>query len=122
MEVLQDIPNEHRLIVLCIEDSVIAEQKDGRLDENEYPKKINPNYAHRHVLRDQVNASAGVIGEAVITNDGVSAGTWIDWTQQYWFSSNVLNASKCYITAFLIDSETTEVIQVEEVHVSVLEE
>lgn len=121
MEVLQPITNEQRLVVLCIEDSVIAEQKDGRLDDSEYPKKINPNYAHRHVLRDQVNASAGAIGEAVITSSGADAGTWIDWTQEYYFSANVVNASKCYIMAFLIDSETTEVIQVEEVHVATIE-
>ena len=49
--------DEYKLLVLCIEDSVISEQKDGRLNDDDYPHKINTEYVHRHMVRAKVNTA-----------------------------------------------------------------
>ncbi len=112
-----DLNDEFKLLVLCVEDSVISEQKDGRLNEDDFPHKINPEYMHRHTVRDQVNSIGNVYGETIIDAAGLQAGGWVDWTINYSIPENVIDPEHVYIVASLINSTTTEVMQVEETHV-----
>lgn len=113
----QDLNDEFKLLVLCIEDSVISEQKDGRLNEDDFPHKINKEYVHRHTVRAQVNSSGNVYGETVIDAGGLASGEWVDWTINYSIPESVIDAENIYIVASLINATTTEVVQVEETHV-----
>ena len=112
-----NLTDEYKLLVLCIEDSVIAEQKDGRKSEAEYPHKIVKDYTHRHTVRDQVNTSKNVYGETIIDAAGLTAGEWVDWTINYSIPDNIVDAKHIYIVASLINTSTVEVVQVEETHV-----
>lgn len=117
---LADITEEYRLVVLCIEDEVIAEQKDGRLSEDDYPHKINKEYSHRHVLRDQLRSSTGVSGEIIISaTDGLEAEQWIDWSHEYTPADNIVNPENCLFVAYVLNAATGTVMQVEEAHVHV---
>jgi hypothetical protein len=112
-----DLNDEFKLLVLCVEDSVISEQKDGRLNEDDFPHKINKEYIHRHTVRDQVNSSGNVYGETIIDAAGLQAGEWVDWTINYSIPESVIDPEHVYIVASLINATTTEVVQVEETHV-----
>lgn len=116
-----NLNDEYKLLVLCIEDSVISEQKDGRLKEEDFPHKINPEYVHRHTVRAKVNAAGNVYGETVIDAAGLSKGEWVDWTSDYSIPDNVIDAKHLYIVAALINASTTEVVQAEETHVHLAE-
>lgn len=116
-QALKDLTEEYRLVVLCLEDHVIAPQKDGRLKESEYPKKINKEYDHRHVMRDQVKSDVGINGDIIIPAAGAMTGEWIDWNHRYEIPSNVVNPDNCHIVAFVIRTSTSTIIQVEEAHV-----
>ena len=109
--------DEYKLLVLCIEDSVISEQKDGRLNDDDYPHKINTEYVHRHMVTAKVNTAGNVYGETVIDASGIAEGEWIDWTTNYSVPDNVVDAKHLYIVAALINATTTEVVQAEETHV-----
>ncbi len=111
-----NLSDEHLLLVLCIEDSVIAEQKDGRLDDSVYPHKINTEYVHRHVVRSLVNTTPGLYGETVVPASGISADEWINWELNYGIPDNVVNAEHVIIVAAVFNVTTSEVVQVEEVH------
>jgi len=116
IQALEDLTSSYRLLVLLTEDSVISQQKDSRATQ--LPKKIIQDYAHRHVLRDQINEVASVYGDLIIDlGSGLVSNEWIDWTTDYTIASNVVTPTKCYVVAILIDAQTSEVVQVEEVHV-----
>ncbi len=116
IQALEDLTSSYRLLVLLTEDSVISQQKDSRATQ--LPKKIIQDYAHRHVLRDQINEVASVYGDLIIDlGSGLVSNEWIDWTTDYTIASNVVTPTKCYVVAILIDTQTSEVVQVEEVHV-----
>lgn len=114
------ISGEHRLVILCLEDSVVAPQKDQRLDNDVYPNKINTEYVHKHVVRGQLNSSSGLFGEVVIPAV-LAAGEWFGGEYYYQVPDNVLDATKCSIVAYIINSSTEEIIQSEEVHVHTVE-
>ncbi|MEZ4721989.1 MAG: Omp28-related outer membrane protein [Flavobacteriales bacterium] len=111
------ISSERKLIVLCIEDSVVAEQKDQRLDQDVYPHRINHEYVHRHLLRAQVNSSSGITGDVLIDASGLAKDEWIDWTQDFIIPETVEHAKHIIIVAFVLDPSNGEVQQVEEAHV-----
>lgn len=116
MQAQTAISDEHRLLVLCIEDSVIAEQKDQRLDDSEYPHKIDTEYVHKHTVRSAVNSSSGIYGETIIPSSGISALEWVNWETNYPIPMEVTHAEHVIIIAAIFNVTTSEVVQVEEVH------
>lgn len=109
----------HRLVLLCVEDHVVAPQKDGRLDINVYPHQIDTAYVHRHVLRGQINGAQGVYGEPI----GTTGEPDLAYTNTYTVpvAANVVTAENCSIVAFVIEEASGEVVQAQEVHVHVVE-
>ena len=105
----------YKIIILLIEDSVIAEQ----LDKHNIPgQNYYPNYVHRHVLRGAINTTWGTpvyLGKtALILNDTASvavSGFTVD---------NKFNDKHCYVVAYIYNANTSvpdkqyEVFQVEE--------
>jgi hypothetical protein len=119
VEVLNQVTGNYRLLVLCLEDSVIAPQLDGQADESVYPKKIVTDYAHRHVLRSKLSQDQSLSGDLLI-NGSAEANEWFDYTLNARMPENVVNPEKTSIVVVLADPETEEVLQAEEVHVNIL--
>lgn len=109
---LSDLNGNHKLVLLCLEDSVIAPQKD---QDSSFPDKRVADYAHRHVVRAQVNSGAGAYGETVVS-DLLVAGEWIDRTYEFEVPENVVKPENCSFVAFITNGDTREVIQAEESH------
>ncbi|NQV53413.1 MAG: Omp28-related outer membrane protein [Flavobacteriales bacterium] len=118
IEVLSTITGNYRILVLCAEDSVIAEQLDARVSEDEYPHKIVTDYMHRHVMRGKLNNDQSINGDPLITGT-IEAGTWIDYELNTTMPSNVVTAENTHVIALIVNDDTEEVIQSEEVHVHV---
>jgi len=110
---LEDLTGNYKLVVVCIEDSVIAPQKD---EDSDLPEKRIVDYAHRHMVRGQVNSEAGPYGEVVISGS-LLQDEWIDRTYQFDVPEKVVDPARCSIVAFVTNADTKEVIQVEEAHV-----
>lgn len=107
---LSDIDGEHRLIVIAVEDSVIAPQKDVNSSE---PDERVVDYAHRHVCRGKLNGG-NTFGEVFSTF--IAEGEWEEATIFADVPSNVVNTDKLTIVALLLNSETQEIVQSAEVH------
>ncbi len=119
-ELLSPVSQNHRLLILCIEDSVIAPQEDSRADPNIYPGKRIPDYVHHHVLRAKLNPNQSIAGEPFISG-GAAAGEWLDYKLNAEMPANVLNKENTTIVAVIVNEITGEVIQSEETHVHVVE-
>ncbi len=118
VEVLNDVSDNYRLLVLCLEDSVIAPQLDGQADPDIYPGRIVTDYAHRHVLRAKLSQDQSLSGDLFI-NGGAAANTWFDYTLNANMPDNVEDPEKTSIVVVLTDPATEEVLQAEEAHVNV---
>lgn len=118
LEVLNNVSGNYRLLILCLEDSVVAPQLDGQADPLIYPGKIVTDYVHRHVLRAKLNQDLSISGDLLISNEAVS-GDWFDYTLNTNMPDNVVNPEKTTIVAVLTNAATEEVMQSEEVHVHV---
>ncbi len=118
IEVLSTITGNYNLLVLCVEDSIIAEQLDARVSEDEYPKKIVTDYMHRHVLRGKLNNDQSINGDPLISGT-IEAGTWIDYELNTVMPANVVSTENTHVIALIVNADTEEVVQSEEVHVHV---
>lgn len=117
-EALNTLNGSYRLLVLCTEDSVVAEQLDGRVSESEYPNKIVPDYVHRHVLRAKLSANLSINGDPFI--DGIlEAGDWLDYQLAKTMPAAVVNKENTYVIALIIDDSSNEIVQSEEAHVHI---
>tara|TARA_B110000046_G_scaffold176567_1_gene202378 strand:+ start:307 stop:1245 length:939 start_codon:yes stop_codon:yes gene_type:complete len=119
-EALSNLTSSYRLLLLCLEDSLVSAQLDTRADESIYPHKIVTDYTHRHVLRGKINPNQSLAGDPFISG-GVSAGDWIDYQLNAQLPNNILDIKKTSIVALIIDEVSGEVIQSEETHVHVVE-
>lgn len=118
-EVLNTVTQNYRLLILCIEDSVVSAQLDSRADPNIYPGKRIPDYTHRHVLRAKLNPNQSIAGEPFITG-GAAAGEWFGYQLNVTMPANVVNKENTHIVAVIVDEASTEVMQSEEIHVHVV--
>jgi len=118
-QAISALTGDYQIMLVCVEDSVIAEQKDGRLKESEYPHKINTQYVHRHVVRGKLHASESIFGDGVITG-GLAAGEWFNYTTTSVMPEKVENYDHVLVVAALMDKSTGEVIQAEEVHAHII--
>lgn len=103
---LSNLTGEYKLSVYLVEDSIINWQKDYSKSPSD-----NPNYAHRHVFRGAFNNSAW--GETVVS------GAITDTNKVYTKSYNLVlgtdwKPKKAYVVAFIYNSTTYEILQVEE--------
>ena len=118
IEALSNINGNFSLVTFCVEDSVVAPQLDGTADENEYPGKIVTDYVHRHVMRKSLSTSTSLVGDNVISG-GISQGEWIDFKLNAQLPENIVDLDHMIIVSMLIDEDTEEIVQSEEVHVHV---
>ena len=109
---LVDIPNNLKLAVYCLEDSII----NWQIDNEANPTEVE-NYIHRHVLR----ASFGpTFGETISTSPSTFGSIYEKTvTMQKGADWNINN---CMIVAYVYNETTMEVLQAEEIHVIPLEE
>ncbi|NBC25159.1 MAG: Omp28-related outer membrane protein [Bacteroidetes bacterium] len=102
---LSTIPESgYNLTIGIYENGIVECQKDGS-------ETINP-FTHNHVFRGNIN---GIYGEPVLDN-GQELGENEAQLLEHSFSLNPeWDYSNCYLFAYLHDSQTREIIQVEEV-------
>jgi hypothetical protein len=117
-EVLEDVDGNYRVLVFCQEDSVVAEQLDGEADSQVYPDKIVTDYVHRHVFRAKLNSDQSITGNPLI-NGSVTAGTWLNHEFNAYLPYNVVTKEHTRIIALIVNADTEEVEQSEEVHVHI---
>lgn len=101
VKMVNDYSNAVNLAVYFAEDSIVAPQKNGSVDVL--------NYVHRHMLRGSFN---GTYGETIANN--VTAGQELTRNYSVKLSPASANKNQVYIYTILFDSNTKEVIQVEE--------
>ena len=103
-EFVNNVEGTYKLLVYLTEDSIINWQKDYR----KTPENI-PDFMHRHVLRASINSSFG----ENIARGQIQSGAKI--VRNF---KTILNptykANHCSVVAFLVDSASAEVMQVEE--------
>ncbi|MDA9266911.1 Omp28-related outer membrane protein [Salibacteraceae bacterium] len=119
-EALTDLTSTYRLLVLCVEDSIVAPQLDSEADESIYPHKIVTDYIHSHVLRGKLNSDQSIAGDPFISGT-IPSGEWLDYKLNAEMPANVLNKENATIVAVIVNEITGEVIQSEETHVHVVE-
>ncbi|MEN8928793.1 MAG: Omp28-related outer membrane protein [Flavobacteriales bacterium] len=112
VEVLTTLSDDHSIVVMLLEDSIIDWQKySGSLGDPIYGsgQRDIPDYKHEHVLRKSVNgwqgktilSSANAVGEKIIeTNKILGADLDGSW-----------NSSKFEIVTFVYNNRTKEVMQ-----------
>lgn len=98
---LKETARKLQLHVVVLEDSIVSAQKNGY--------KIDTNYVHNHMLR--LNLSP-LVGSVLNTNNTLEAGSsdiraYALWRNPAW------RWKHCQIVAFVTDTETEEVLQVE---------
>lgn len=114
------INGEHRMVLVCMEDSVVTTQKDNRLDIIEFPGRLNPTYMHRHVTRGALNSPDNIFGDIVI-KESMAPNEWFGGEYCFPVPSDVVNPANCTIVAIVVESSSEKVIQSEEVHVQTVE-
>lgn len=107
---IEPIIGNHRLVLVCVEDSVIAPQKDQNSSE---PDERVVDYAHRHVLRGKLNGG-NTFGE--VFSSQIDVDQWAEATVVADLPSNVVNIEKVTIVALIINASTQEIIQSAEAH------
>lgn len=105
MEYYQDAADNHQLMLIVTEDSLISAQLDGFNQVNDY--------VHRHVLRD--NITSGFWGVPV---SGATISQGDTFQQQFTYTLDpAWNDKQCSIIAYVLDGDTYEIYQAEEVHI-----
>jgi Outer membrane protein Omp28 len=104
--------NTYKLCVYLAEDSIITWQKNNSASMGTTPDIQN--YVQMHVLRDAVNSTWG---DEIVTG-GATIGLKDTSNYSYDFSVHPgFDVSNCTLIAFIYDSATYEIIQVEAKHV-----
>ncbi|HMU15672.1 MAG TPA: Omp28-related outer membrane protein [Flavobacteriales bacterium] len=100
--VLSPLSGNHQLVLALTEDSIV----DWQLVNGAEPPD-QQFYTHRHALRGHLN---GTWGEVII-NSSASVGDTLTLAFDHPLPSNVLNASRTSLVAYLANSTSDEVIQ-----------
>jgi hypothetical protein len=100
-----------KLYVVLIENGIISAQKNNYSAIGTTPEILN--YEHKHVLRTNINPKEGnviaKVGTPVAKDESVIKGYTLYLSGKSW------NLDNCDIIAFVVDSDTKEILQVEEV-------
>jgi hypothetical protein len=105
----QPADQNHQIVVLITEDSILSKQSDYSLQ----PDDFIYDYPQRHVVR--TSASSGVYGD-VVKNAEIFIGERINKTHTATLSTNWKDA-KCHAVVYVLDKSTNEILQVEESHI-----
>lgn len=108
-EFLADLTIKCNLSVFIIESGIVSAQKNDKASIGPTPDWLD--YEHMHMLRSSLN---GAWGDELV--DQPTAGTIM--TKDYSLTLNTAwNASNCAIIALILNAETYEVLQAEEMHI-----
>ncbi len=107
---LKTLPHSYKLVVLMTEDSISSPQKT--------PSATINNYVHRYVLRGAIDGQPNGTGIPITLAPAGSDSTTlqtINYTVPTAFPGAMsCNDNQCYIVAFLYDTITGDVLEVEE--------
>jgi hypothetical protein len=102
----------YKLVVLLTEDDIIAAQKDYA---QPYPQ-IDYQHLHRHVLRDGITSTWGdLLNTAGMIAKGDSVIKNYSYKLPATFNGMIPNENNCHIVAYIYNTFTYEVLQVEEI-------
>jgi len=113
IEILSDLTGNYNLVVAVSENNITAPQTNYLSGgDPAYPNPVATDYVHKHVLRANMN---GNYGSSIIVNEAAAGinGTFIFETEM----DPIWNSSELSVVAYLINFDTNEVVQVEEIHV-----
>ena len=100
-----------KLYIVLIESGMISAQSNNSSIIGTTPTILN--YEHKHVLRTNINPKEGnviaKVGTPVAKDQSVIKGYTLYLSGKSW------NLDNCDIIAFVVDSDTKEILQVEEV-------
>ncbi|MCD4726235.1 MAG: Omp28 family outer membrane lipoprotein [Pirellulales bacterium] len=109
-EFLNDLSGTFNICAYIVEDSIIAPQKNNNTNIGPTPTILD--YVHMHVLRGAVNSTWGdAINEGSAITSGEVYENTCSTTLGNWVAKN------CHIVVFVINNESNEIIQVEEIGV-----
>ena len=101
---LNNLSGNYKLCVYVTEDSIVSWQKDYQLS----PQDIEF-YTHRHILRGSMNTTWGTaVGSGSLVAGDAFSDTFSMTLDAGW------NDTHCYVVAYLYNTATKEVVQVEE--------
>jgi thiol-disulfide isomerase/thioredoxin len=104
---INNISGKYNLVLYLVEDKIVDWQKDYSLSN------VNvPDYVHRHVLRDNIN---NIWGDEIITSTLLKGDSVVKTYNNYNLNPN-WKANDCSVVAYIRNTETHEIIQVEEVY------
>ncbi len=106
---VDDLSGDYSLQVVITEDSLV----DWQYWYPPHTPNFVPDYLHRHVLRDVLN---GTWGESIVTG-GASAGASVTKSYSNYTINSGWNIDHCSIVAFIYNTATYEIVQVEEMPV-----
>lgn len=107
---LQDVQANLKLSVFMIEDSIVSPQKNSFANLGTVP--VIHDYCHKHMLRASLNT---IWGEAIPGNV-MTSGSSMYKGYGFSFNGTPYNPHRCSFIAIVYDSDTFEVLQVEEIH------
>ena len=108
---LSSMDKNLKLYVVLIESGMISAQRNNSSAIGTTPEILN--YEHKHVLRTNISPIEGnaiaTLGTPVAKEDSVIKGYTLYLSGKPW------NLENCHIIAFVVDADTKEILQVEEV-------
>ncbi len=108
-EFLQDLDKTYNLSVLIIESGIISPQKNDESSIGPSPNWLD--YEHKHMLRKSLNGTWGdFLAEQAVIGTIMSKDYSITLDNEW-------DANHCGVIAIVLDSETYEILQVEEAHI-----
>jgi hypothetical protein len=111
---LNPLTGLYKLVVLVLEDSIVAPQQNGVNEIPGYPSPnantIITNYVHRHVLRGAINSTWG----DTLAIDPIPTSTFITKTYNNYTLNSAWDENHCMVIAFIYNAVTNEIVQVEE--------
>ncbi|MCD4772494.1 MAG: Omp28-related outer membrane protein, partial [Bacteroidales bacterium] len=109
-EFLNDLSGTFNVCAYIVEDSIISPQKNNNANIGPTPTILD--YVHMHVLRGAINSTWGdAINEGSAITSGEVYENTCSTTLGNWVAKN------CHIVVFVINNESNEIIQVEEIGV-----
>lgn len=102
-----NLPGNYSLLVCVTQDSIIAAQKDERVDENHGTVE---DYVHMYALRGSMN---GDWGENVTAGEDVVSGKAYEKNYSIKFENDWVSED-CWVVAFVYDESNKTLIQVDE--------
>ncbi len=98
-------PNQYSFSAFLTEDGIISPQK---INDPDYPSGVIEDYEHNHVLRKGINGTWGeTLNDIAIQTGDVFSRSYSVNLDTDWIAEN------CNVVAFVYDSTTREVVQVE---------